>query len=60
MRHIDVILGSTRDGRFGEKVATWVMDRVARRDDAAFELIDLRDYPLGWTRSRCSRHTTTG
>jgi NAD(P)H-dependent FMN reductase len=46
MRHIQVVLGSTRDGRFGEKVATWVMDRVARRDDAVFELIDLREYPL--------------
>jgi NAD(P)H-dependent FMN reductase len=46
VRHIDVVLGSTRDGRFGEKVAAWVMDRVARRHDAVFELIDLRDYPL--------------
>jgi NAD(P)H-dependent FMN reductase len=46
MRHIEVVLGSTRDGRFGEKVAAWVVDRVSRRDDASFELIDLRDYPL--------------
>lgn len=46
MRQIAVVLGSTRDGRFGERVAAWVMGRVGRRDDAAFDLIDLRDYPL--------------
>jgi NAD(P)H-dependent FMN reductase len=46
MRHIQVVLGSTRDGRFGGHVAAWVIDRVARRPDADFELVDLRDYPL--------------
>lgn len=38
---IKVILGSTRQGRFGEKVAAWVMEQVK---DA--ELLDLRDFPL--------------
>jgi len=46
MTRIGVILGSTRPGRNGEKVARWVMDAVSRRDDAEFELIDLADYPL--------------
>ena len=46
MTKIGVILGSTRPGRNGEKVARWVMDVVSRRDDAEFELIDLADYPL--------------
>jgi len=32
MRHIAVVLGSTREGRFGEKVAAWVMDRLGRRE----------------------------
>ncbi len=43
---IGVILGSTRPGRNGEQVARWVMDVAAKRDDAAFDLIDLADYPL--------------
>jgi NAD(P)H-dependent FMN reductase len=41
-----VILGSTRDGRFGEKAATWVMDRLSAREDLQPELVDLRDYPM--------------
>ena len=46
MVKIGVILGSTRPGRNGEQVARWVMDVAAKRDDAAFDLIDLADYPL--------------
>jgi NAD(P)H-dependent FMN reductase len=43
---IQVILASTRPGRFGEKPAAWVMDRLSTRTDLAAELIDLRDHPL--------------
>lgn len=46
MTRIGVILGSTRPNRNGEQVAKWVLDIASRRDDAEFELIDLRDYPL--------------
>jgi len=46
MTRIGIILGSTRPNRNGEQVARWVLDQSARRDDASFELIDLRDYPL--------------
>ena len=46
MTRIGIILGSTRPNRNGEQVAGWVYDRAARRADAEFELIDLRDYPL--------------
>ena len=41
-----IILGSTRPNRNGEQVARWVYDVAARRSDAEFELVDLRDYPL--------------
>jgi NAD(P)H-dependent FMN reductase len=41
-----VIVGSTRPGRFSEKVADWAMDRLARRADLEVELLDLRDYPM--------------
>jgi NAD(P)H-dependent FMN reductase len=46
MTRIGIILGSTRPNRNGEQVAAWVHDIASRRDDAEFELVDLRDYPL--------------
>lgn len=46
MTHVGVILGSTRPGRRGEQVASWVYEIAGARDDADFELIDLADYPL--------------
>ncbi|MGW7544293.1 NADPH-dependent FMN reductase [Streptomyces sp. NPDC054770] len=46
MTRIGIILGSTRPGRNGEKVAQWVEKNAAHRTDAAFELVDLADYPL--------------
>jgi NAD(P)H-dependent FMN reductase len=46
MTRIGIILGSTRPNRNGEQVAKWVLDIAQRRDDAEFELVDLRDYPL--------------
>jgi len=46
MTRIGIILGSTRPGRNGEQVAKWVYDIASHRDDAEYELVDLRDYPL--------------
>ena len=46
MTRIGIILGSTRPGRKSEAVAEWVLAAAAQRDDAEFELVDLRDYPL--------------
>src|SRR5690349_11564657 len=46
MTRIGIILGSTRPNRNGEQVAKWVLENAERRDDAEFELVDLRDYPL--------------
>jgi NAD(P)H-dependent FMN reductase len=43
---IQVILASTRPGRFGEKPAAWLMDRLSKRTDLDAELVDLRDHPL--------------
>jgi NAD(P)H-dependent FMN reductase len=44
--HIQVILGSTRPGRFSEKAGAWVMDRLGSRDDLELEQLDLRDFPM--------------
>ncbi|MCC3313969.1 NADPH-dependent FMN reductase [Nocardia africana] len=46
MTRIGIILGSTRPNRNGAQIAQWVLDSAARRSDAEFELIDLRDHPL--------------
>jgi NAD(P)H-dependent FMN reductase len=43
---IGIILGSTRPNRRGHDVANWVYDVAVERDDAEFELVDLREYPL--------------
>lgn len=43
---VGIIIGSTREGRFGEKPARWIHDLAKQRTDLAFELIDLRDHPL--------------
>jgi NAD(P)H-dependent FMN reductase len=43
---IAIIIGSTREGRFGDKPAAWIHSLAAKRDDLQFEMIDLRDHPL--------------
>ncbi|HWK15580.1 MAG TPA: NADPH-dependent FMN reductase [Rhizobiaceae bacterium] len=43
---IGIIIGSTRDTRFGEKPARWMLDLAAKREEIEAELIDLRDYDL--------------
>ncbi len=43
---IQIILGSTRQGRFGETVAKWFHGVAKAREDLETELIDLRDWPL--------------
>ncbi|MEU0039455.1 NAD(P)H-dependent oxidoreductase [Streptomyces sp. NPDC006333] len=46
MTKIGIIIGSTRPGRLGPKVAGWVHDVAALRADAVFELVDLADFRL--------------
>jgi NAD(P)H-dependent FMN reductase len=41
-----VILGSTREGRYGDKPAHWIRGRLAEHPQLDAELIDLRDWPL--------------
>ncbi|MDB5859946.1 MAG: reductase [Ramlibacter sp.] len=43
---IGIVIGSTREGRFGDKPARWIHEIASQRTDLSFELIDLRDYPL--------------
>ncbi|PZG23511.1 NADPH-dependent FMN reductase [Nonomuraea aridisoli] len=46
MIKVAIIIGSTRPGRNGKAVAHWVHDLAAKRDDAEFELVDLKDFDL--------------
>lgn len=43
---IGIVIGSIRDGRKGEKVARWVHEIASRRDDAEFELVDLKQFDV--------------
>ncbi len=44
--HVLMILGSTRQGRVGERVFEWVRSLIAGRTDLSCEFVDLRDMPL--------------
>lgn len=46
MTTISVILGSTRQGRFSEKPAQWILQHLRQRKDIEATLLDLRDYPM--------------
>lgn len=41
-----VIIGSTREGRFGETVAKWFINQARQRSDMDVDVIDLADTPL--------------
>lgn len=43
---IAVIIGSTRDARFGETPAKWIFDKAVARGDWDVELVDLKDFEL--------------
>ncbi|WP_411837195.1 NADPH-dependent FMN reductase [Paracoccus sp. ME4] len=43
---IAVIISSTREARFADKPAAWLMEKVKDHDALEFELVDLRDQDL--------------
>lgn len=43
---ISVIVGSTREGRFSEKPAKWILQHLQRREGVEALLLDLRDFPM--------------
>jgi NAD(P)H-dependent FMN reductase len=44
--HIHVVIGSTRQGRFGETVGRWFAGIAARRADLSTEVVDLMEWDL--------------
>ncbi len=43
---IGIVIGSIRQGRKGESVGRWVHEQLAAREDAAFELLDLKSFDV--------------
>jgi len=43
---IGIILSTTRAARFADRPAKWVEEIAQARDDADYEIVDLRDHPL--------------
>src|SRR6476619_6183043 len=46
MTVISVIIGSTREGRFSEKPAKWILQHLKKREGVDARLLDLRDFPM--------------
>ena len=46
MVKIAVILGSVREGRFGDKPARWIFDELKKRTDVEATFLDVKDFNL--------------
>ncbi|PCC71542.1 NAD(P)H-dependent FMN reductase [Nannocystis exedens] len=46
MTTVSIIIGSTREGRFGDKPGRWISSHLAKRQGVTAKLLDLRDFPL--------------
>jgi NAD(P)H-dependent FMN reductase len=46
MTVISVIVGSTREGRFSEKPAKWILQHLKKREGVDARFLDLRDFPM--------------
>lgn len=44
--NIGIVISSTRQGRFADKPAQWILELASRRGDMEAALVDLRDYPM--------------
>jgi NAD(P)H-dependent FMN reductase len=44
--NIAVVIGSTRDGRFGDRPAKWIHGHLQKSGTLTARMLDLRDYPL--------------
>lgn len=43
---IQIIVGTTRQNRFSEKAASYILQEAKKRKEFETELVDLRDYPM--------------
>jgi NAD(P)H-dependent FMN reductase len=43
---VSIVVGTTREGRFSEKPAQWILRHLKKRDAVEARLLDLRDFPM--------------
>lgn len=43
---LQIIIGTTRQGRLSERLAKWVLAEAQNLEDTTVELVDLADYPM--------------
>lgn len=41
---VGIVIGSIREGRFGEAVGRWVADAAHQRENATYEVLDLKEF----------------
>mgnify|MGYP001038808420 CR=1 FL=1 len=58
--NIKIIIGSTRQNRFGEKPAKWIYEEAKKLEKVEVELLDLRNYPMPFFNSSLSPATAQG
>jgi NAD(P)H-dependent FMN reductase len=46
MIKVGIIVGSTRPGRHADVVANWVLENAKKRNDAQYEIVDIKDFNL--------------
>jgi len=54
---ISVVVGSTREGRFSERPAKWILQHLKKRDGVDARLLDLRDFPMPFFDQRTTPST---
>jgi NAD(P)H-dependent FMN reductase len=53
---IGIIMSTTRPGRFADIPTNWLFNIAKARDDADFEIVDLRDYPMPFFEEKMPLH----
>jgi NAD(P)H-dependent FMN reductase len=43
---IGIIIGSTREGRVGDKVANWIFEKSNQNEDVIYEVVDIKSFDL--------------
>ncbi len=53
---IGIIMSTTRPGRFADIPTAWLFNIARERNDADFEIVDLRDYPMPFFEEKMPLH----
>lgn len=44
--NIKIIVGSTREGRYSDKIAAWVLEQFEKHQSVTAEIVDLKDFEM--------------